>query len=312
VEGEAVNPSYWILVVSLGQVCAEHDLGHRVDVGVLYTAHAAAEWPGGAAELEEGIAEEFDSSSLPYQGANEVFANSGVPLRFHLVTLHQMAWNEDGPADTWHSQVCDSGPATVMREIYGADLVVAYVSSDICAAGHVLHDFLDCAGDSNNISCAIVNYSPAVGGIHPCSGNSVYGNFTLQLLGNMIGFGANYVSPGIFDYSLPYCDTTAPLRFHTSDDSDSSGCLISANLLSSPLLSYRGEPAGDVGRDNVRTANQTRLFVSRYRDQVHCPADHDADGTVGLSDLLIVEQEWDEQGIVRWLEVLLMWGPCPS
>ena len=257
------------------------DDGSRIDVFVGYT-EAALSQAGGAAEILDRILWAVGDS-------NAIYASSGIAVTLRLVgtqradgylensasmanDLYALQDPADGPLDAVHA----AGVAA------GADLI-ALVRADGGGACGIA--FLVGASASD------VGYGVSVTALG-CFTNRT---FTHELGHNMgcchaPGDGGGCTSGGVYLYSTGHRFTGASGATFRTVMAYAPGTRI--GRFSSPIVTFEGTPTGIADeRDNARSINETRFFVSNFRCEV-CLGDTNLDGAVDGADLTTLLNAW--------------------
>lgn len=238
---------------------AAGDAVDEIQVMSLYTPQARNA-AGGTAAIEATIQAAVDS-------ANQVFANSAMPARYHLAYTGLASRNDSGDLSSDLVWLREDPDVAALRDLYFADMVSLIVADGggSCGIGYVIAegfepaDFGPWAFQVTQRSCAVGNHSYAHEHGH---------NLGMQHNPENASSGAplhpwshGHYHDGQYRTVMSYVDPC------------SSGCP-RRGYFSNPDVLHMGLPTGiPEQRDNHRTGNTTAPFAANWRQGVVGPHD---------------------------------------
>jgi len=237
------------------------DDGTVIDVLVVYTARAEADFAASGRSIEESI-------NLAAAQADSAFRNSGIDLHVNIVHHQRVGFKEKtglfgrGDLDRLFSPAGEEIRA--LRRRYRADEVTLIRGK---GGKNVALNLTSIATTSSNIAR---RYSEAYSVVNSSCVDQSYRCFVHEL-GHVLGAGHNVEegAHGLYEDSYGYhfperITKQTPCVFGTMQDYE---CADDLRILhfSNPVVSFQGHPTGVAGRaNNARAINAAKHFVANY------------------------------------------------
>jgi fibronectin type 3 domain-containing protein len=237
-----------------GTPTAQADAGTMVDVMVVYTPAAKAQY-GGTDGIEALI-------TLAISETNQAYINSQVDAQLRLVHTHEVDYVESGAMNTDLERLTFAGDGFMdevqgLRDDYDADLVSLFIEST---------DFCGLAWQMTSISTSFAPFGYSVIWTQCATG---FYTFAHELAHNA---GAQHeranAGPALFPYSFgfQFIDPDPLLSFRTIMAFNCPDGCVRIQHFSNPLVDYDGVPTGfEDSEDNARTLNQSLPTVAQFR-----------------------------------------------